>query len=40
VDGGMDDLRSKREFSSMIDVQGARSFRTPVTPLPILQVTS
>jgi hypothetical protein len=40
VDGGMDDLRSKREFASMIDVQGARSYRTPVTPLPILQVTS
>jgi hypothetical protein len=36
VDEGMTDLRSKREFSSMIDIQGARSYTTPVTPLPIL----
>lgn len=40
VDEGMNDLRSKREFSSMIDIQGARTFPVPVTPLPILQVSS
>jgi hypothetical protein len=37
--GGMDNLRSKQKFVSLIDVQGARSYRTPVTPLPILQGT-
>jgi hypothetical protein len=36
VKGGMDDLRSKRDFASMIDVQGARSYRTPVLPLPVV----
>jgi len=36
VDQGMTDLRSRREFASMIDIQGARSFKTPVTPLPIM----
>lgn len=37
VDEGMNDLRSKREFSSMIDIQYARSNKAkPVTPLPIL----
>jgi hypothetical protein len=40
VDEGMTDLRSKREFSSMIDIQGARSYTTPVTPLPILGAES
>jgi len=40
VDEGMNDLRSKREFSSMIDVQGARSYKNPVTPLPILGASS
>jgi len=40
VDEGMTDLRSKREFSSMIDIQGARSYTTPVTPLPILGASS
>jgi hypothetical protein len=40
VDEGMTDLRSKREFSSMIDIQGARSYTTPVTPLPILGAQS
>jgi hypothetical protein len=40
VDEGMADLRSKREFSSMIDIQGARSYSTPVTPLPILGASS
>jgi hypothetical protein len=40
VDDGMDNLRSKREFSSMIDVQYARTNKTkPVTPLPLLGVT-
>jgi hypothetical protein len=40
VDDGMDNLRSRREFSSMIDVQYARTNRTkPVTPLPLLGVT-
>jgi hypothetical protein len=40
VDDGMDNLRSKREFSSMIDVQYARTNKTkPVTPLPVLGVT-
>lgn len=34
---GVTNLHSKRRFASMIDVQGARSYRTPVTPLPILQ---
>lgn len=40
VDEGMTDLRSKREFSSMIDIQGARCYTTPVTPLPILGAQS
>lgn len=40
VDEGMNDLRSKSEFSSMIDIQYARSQKKPVTPLPILGVTS
>ena len=40
VDEGMNDLRSKREFSSMIDIQGARTFTNPVTPLPILGASS
>jgi hypothetical protein len=40
VDEGMTDLRSKHEFSSMIDIQGARSYTTPVTPLPILGAQS
>ncbi len=40
VDEGMNDLRSKREFASMIDIQYARSNRRPVTPLPILGVSS
>jgi len=40
VDDGMDNLRSRREFSSMIDVQYARTNKTkPVTPLPLLGVT-
>jgi hypothetical protein len=40
VDDGIDNLRSKREFSSMIDVQYARTNKTkPVTPLPLLGVT-
>jgi len=40
ADDGMDNLRSKREFSSMIDVQYARTNTTkPVTPLPLLGVT-
>jgi hypothetical protein len=38
VDEGMNDLRSKREFASMIDVEYARSFN--VTPLPILGTSS
>jgi len=40
VDEGMNDLRSKSEFALMIDVQGARSFNPPVTPLPILRAES
>jgi len=36
VDEGISNLRSKREFSSMIDVQYARSNERAVTPLPIL----
>ena len=40
VDEGMNDLRSKREFASMIDIQGARSYKVPVTPLPILGASS
>jgi hypothetical protein len=40
ADEGMTNLRSKREFSSMIDIQGARCFTTPVTPLPILGAAS
>ena len=40
VDEGMNDLRSKSEFSSMIDIQYARSQKRPVTPLPILGVMS
>lgn len=40
VDEGMNDLRSKHEFAMMIDVQGARSARPPVTPLPILKAES
>jgi hypothetical protein len=40
VDEGMADLRSKREFGSMIDIQGARSYKTPITPLPILGSSS
>jgi hypothetical protein len=40
VDEGMNDLRSKREFALMIDVQGARSYQPPVTPLPILRAES
>jgi hypothetical protein len=40
VDDGMDNLRSKSEFSSMIDVQYARTNKTkPVTPLPLLGVS-
>jgi hypothetical protein len=37
VDEGMNDLRSKREFVYMIDIQGARSSEPPVTPLPLLR---
>ncbi|HET7872368.1 MAG TPA: CHAT domain-containing protein [Terriglobales bacterium] len=37
VDAGMDNLRSKREFACMIDVQGARDKN--VTPLPILSTS-
>lgn len=37
VDEGMSDLRSKREFSSLIDIQGARSHNPPITPLPIIE---
>lgn len=40
VDEGMNDLRSRQEFSSMIDIQYARSQKKPVTPLPILALTS
>src|SRR5260221_2423404 len=40
VDEGMNDLRSKREFAMMIDVQAARSAHPPVTPLPILKAES
>jgi hypothetical protein len=40
VDDGMDNLRSKSEFSCMIDVQYARTNKTkPVTPLPLLGVS-
>lgn len=40
ADDGMDNLRSKSEFSSMIDVQYARTNKTkPVTPLPLLGVS-
>jgi hypothetical protein len=38
VDEGVSNLRSKQEFSSMIDVQYARTNERPVTPLPILGV--
>jgi len=39
VDDGMDNLRSRSEFSSMIDVEYARTNKTkPVTPLPLLGV--
>jgi len=34
--GGKEDLHSKSEFCSMIDVQRARTDKNPVTPLPIL----
>jgi hypothetical protein len=40
VDEGVSNLRSKREFSSLIDIQYARTNPTPVTPLPILGVSS
>ncbi len=40
ADEGMADLRSKREFGCMIDIQGARSYKTPITPLPILGPSS
>jgi hypothetical protein len=40
VDEGMNDLRSKREFACMIDVQGARCNKPSVTPLPILGAAS
>jgi len=37
VKGGREDLRERSLFSSMIDVQRARTDKNPVTPLPIVE---
>jgi hypothetical protein len=37
--GGREDLHSKSEFCSMIDVQRARTDKNPVTPLPMVDET-
>jgi hypothetical protein len=37
VEEGRANMRSKRQFDSLLDVRSARSATPPVTPLPIIE---